>query len=95
MFAGLGLAALAVAGYGLFAWQLSLGRIEMLGAAGVLLIASQFLRIQRSATAPAGTKGEIDGDCREEEEMQTPFMFLYGHVRRLLQRAVRSGERDS
>lgn len=95
MFAGLGLTALAIAAYGLFAWQLSLWRIEMLGAAGVLLIASQFLRIQKEATTNAGSKGEIDGVCGEEEEMQTPFVFLYGHVRRLLQRAMRNGERNA
>lgn len=95
MFAGLGIAALALAGYGLFAWQSSLGRIEMLGAAGMLLIASQFLRIQGSAAAAAESKGAIDGCSREEEEMQTPLMFLYCHIRRLLQRAVRNGERDS
>ena len=95
MFAGLGLLALALAAYGLFAWQLSLLRIEMLGTAGVLLIASQFLRIQRKPTASAGSKGEVDGVCREEEEMQTPFMFLYGHIRRLLQRAMRNRETNT
>lgn len=49
MFVGLGFVMMIIATYGLFAWQLSLGRIATLCVAGVLLIAAQFLRIQKNA----------------------------------------------
>lgn len=61
MFVGLGLVMMLVATYGLFAWQLSLGRIATLCVAGILLMAAQFLRIQKDSADPTGAKGEFHG----------------------------------
>jgi hypothetical protein len=61
MFVGLGLVMMLVATYGLFAWQLSLVRIATLCVAGILLMAAQFLRIQKDSADPTGAKGEFHG----------------------------------
>jgi hypothetical protein len=61
MFAALGSAMMLVATYGLFAWQLSLIRIAILCIAGILLVAAQFLRIQKTSAAAVESKGEIHG----------------------------------
>ena len=61
MFVSLGLVMMLVATYGLFAWQLSLGRIAILCVAGILLVAAQFLRVQRDSAVSPGAKGEFHG----------------------------------
>ena len=61
MFVGLGLIMMLVATYGLFAWQLSMGRILLLCVAGMLLVAAQFLRIQKNDDASAEIKGDVYG----------------------------------
>ena len=61
MFAALGLAMMLVATYGLFAWQLSLVRIAILCLAGILLVAAQFLRIQKTSAVSTESEGEIHG----------------------------------
>ena len=61
MFIGLGLAMMLLATYGLFAWQLSLGRIATLCVAGILLMLAQFLRIQKDSAVPPDAKGEFHG----------------------------------
>lgn len=61
MFAAFGLAMMLLATYGLFAWQLSLVRIAILCVAGILLVAAQFLRIQKTSAATSDPEGEIHG----------------------------------
>lgn len=61
MFAALGLAMMLVATYGLFAWQLSLARIAILCIAGILLVAAQFLRIQKTSATTSDPEGESHG----------------------------------
>jgi hypothetical protein len=61
MFVGLGLVTMLVATYGLFAWQLSTGRIVVLCVAGLILVAAQFLRIQRDGDATPRIKGDVYG----------------------------------
>ena len=61
MFVGLGLVMMLVATYGLFAWQLSMGRIVLLCVAGMLLVAAQFLRIQKNDDATTEIKGDVYG----------------------------------
>jgi hypothetical protein len=61
MFVGLGFIMMLVATYGLFAWQLSMGRIVLLCLAGMLLVAAQFLRIQKDGDATAKLKGDVYG----------------------------------
>jgi hypothetical protein len=61
MFVGLGLITMLVATYGLFAWQLSMGRIALLCVAGIFLVAAQFLRIQKDNDATAEVKGDVYG----------------------------------
>jgi hypothetical protein len=61
MLVGLGLIMMIIATYGLFAWQMSLGRIATLCVAGILLMAAQFLRIQKgseSVTDITGPQGK-------------------------------------
>jgi hypothetical protein len=61
MFIGLGFIVMLIATYGLFAWQLSMGRIVVLCIAGMLLVAAQFLRIQKDDEATAKVKGDVYG----------------------------------
>jgi hypothetical protein len=61
MFVGLGFIVMLVATYGLFAWQLSMRRIVVLCIAGILLVAAQFLRIQKDGEATAQVKGDVYG----------------------------------
>jgi hypothetical protein len=61
MLAGLGIVLMMFATYGLFAWQSSLDLIGVLCVAGLLLIAAQFLRIQKQPAPAPETKGEVDG----------------------------------
>ena len=92
MFAGLGIAMILLANYGLFAWQMSLGRIELLGTGGILLIALQYLRIELGTPEPTESKGGIDGFYGKAKEVQASLMLMHRHIRRLLQRAMRNGE---
>ena len=97
MFAGLGIVMMLMATYGMFAWQLSLGRIEVLGAAGIFLVVAQFVRIERGTAEPAKpeprkSRGGIDGLCRKTKEVQASLVLVHRYVRRLLQHAVRNGE---
>jgi len=95
MLAGLGIAMMLLATYGMFAWQMSLGRIEVLGATGILLIVAQFVRIERGTAGPTKSQGAINGLCRKTKEVQASLVFMYGHVRRLLQHAMRNGETNA
>src|SRR5581483_7501248 len=72
MFVGLGLTMMLLATYGLFAWQLSLGRIGTLCVAGILLMAAQFLRVQRTTGSLAEGKGsQVEGP--KEKEARWPL----------------------
>jgi len=80
MFVGLGLIMMLVATYGLFAWQLSMGRILLLCVAGMLLVAAQFLRIQKNDDASAEIKRDVYGR-RQRKEVQAPDLYLHRHLR--------------
>lgn len=95
MLAGLGMAMILLATYGLFAWQLSLARIELLGAAGILLIALQYVRIERGTAGLTESKGGIDGLCRKTKEVQASLVLVHRYIRRLLQHAMRNGETNA
>jgi len=97
MFAGLGMAMMLLATYGMFAWQTSLGRIEVLGGTGILLVVAQFVRVERGTAEPAKpepmkSRRGIDGLCRKTKEVQASLVLVHRYVRRLLQHAVRNGE---
>jgi hypothetical protein len=68
MFVGLGFVMMMLATYGLFAWQLSLERIVTLCVAGVLLMAAQFLRVQKDAEGALEGEGSETGYRRVKGE---------------------------